>query len=212
VGRDVLTSGLLPVVLRSFLFLPLIGWRWSIGMLPLVIVFGASANDQVRRFGIYYSIYLVPFFVVAAAAAAVTIARRVVPPSKASALAAAIVAFGALSGGPGYALRAWRTEVAAVPESIALLANERIVLVQSGLYPHAGYQARVQLLTPLALIDPANAEAAILMTSERRIGAYPFPQGELGALMTRPAIGRMPGGLIAVRNVPQGSRSHTNGE
>lgn len=198
VARDTWTSGLTTVVLPPFLFLPLIGWRWSIGILPLALIFGASANDQVRGFGIYYAIYLVPFLSLAAAAGALTVMRRVGKPMTAVPAAAGLVVLGALVVGPGYALRSWRMEVAAVPRAIELLPNEHVVLVQSGLYPHAGYDARVQLLTVGALRDPVNADAAILIA--RGIGAYPLQNRELDTLLHRPSVAPMPAGLIAVRN------------
>ena len=198
VVRDVWTSGLFAIVLPPFLFLPLVGWRWSVGTLPLVVIFAASANDQVRAFGIYYAIYLVPFFALAAADGARTLAGRVLPPAKAVPVAATVVTLGALVVGPGYALRSWRAEVAEVPSAIELLRNEKTVLVQSALYPHAGYEARIQLLTPRALADPANRDAAVLIAPDLR--RYPFADVEFNPLLNRPAIFQLPGGLRAVRN------------
>ena len=198
VARDVWTSGLFTVVLPPFLFLPLVGWRWSIGTLPLVVIFAASANDQVRAFGIYYAIYLVPFFALAAADGARALVGRVLPGAKAVPVAAALVVIGALVIGPGYALRSWRAEVAAVASAIELLGDEKIVLVQSSLYPHAGYDARVQLLTPRALADPANRNAAVLIAPDLR--RYPFADAEFARLLVAPSIREVPGGLSAVRN------------
>ena len=198
VSHDLVTSGFLTRVLPPFLFLPVIGWRWSIGTLPLVIVFAASANDQVRAFGIYYAIYLVPFYALAAADGARVIASRARWPTKARSFAAALVIVAALVIGPGYALRPWRAEIAAMPSAIDLLRPEPIVLVQSGLYPHAGYETRVRLLTPEALADPRNSGAVLLLA--RDLQAYPFANSELRALLRRPITRQMPGGLIAVRN------------
>lgn len=198
VMRDAWNSGILRVVLPPFLFLPVIGWRWAIGTLPIVLVFGASANPQIRHYGIYYSIVLVPFLTLAMSSGALTVVRRIAAPVTAACVAAAVILLGALLAGHGYSLRPWRTEVSAVPRAIELLSTEPVVLVQSGLYPHAGYEARVQLLTPQALRDPANAEAAILLA--RRIGAFPLHRRDISKLLQRPAIAPMPGGLIAIRN------------
>ncbi len=198
---DAWHSGFLRIVLPPFLFLPIIGWRWAVGTLPIVLIFGASANPQIRGYGIYYSIVLVPFLVLAGSSGALTVARRIAPPAKAACAAAAAILLGALLVGGGYSLRPWRTEVSAVPRAIELLSNEPVVLVQSGLYSHAGYEARVQLLTPGALRDPANAGAAILLA--QGIGAHPYHHRDIGALLKQPAIAPMPGGLIAIRNQPR---------
>jgi uncharacterized membrane protein len=198
VARDVWTSGLIPIVLPPFLFLPFVGWRWSVGTVPLVVIFAASANEQVRAFGIYYAIYLVPFFALAAADGARALAERILPSAKAVPIAATVVVLGALVIGPGYALRSWRAEVAAVRSAIERLRNDETVLVQSALYPHAGYEPRIQLLTPRALADPANRNAAVLIAPDLR--RYPFADAEFNQLLNRPVIFQLPGGLRAVRN------------
>ena len=59
------------------------------------------------------------------------------------------------------------------------------MLVQSGLYPHAGYEERVQLLTPEALLETQNAGVAVLLAPA--ISAYPFQSEDrawLGAAAT----------------------------
>lgn len=198
--HETFTSGIYKV-LQPHLFLPLVGWRWSIGMLPLVLLYGASANDQVRAFGIYYAIVLVPFLTLAAASAALTVSRWLAADEgRAQIAAAAIVVAGALLVGVsnrGYSLRPWKNEIAAVPDAIAELSDERLVLVQSGLFPNAGYDERLQLLTPETLHDPRNAGAAVLLAPG--IGAYPFRGREIRALTQLPPIRPMPPGLVAVR-------------
>jgi hypothetical protein len=62
----VLTSGFWTQVIPPHLYLRA-GWHWSLGALPIVVLYGASANDQLRSFGIYYAIVLVPFLVLGAA-------------------------------------------------------------------------------------------------------------------------------------------------
>lgn len=198
VARDLLTSGLFRIVLPPFLFLPLLGWRWSIGTLPLIVVFAASANDQVHAFGIYYGVYLVPFFALAAAEGASRLMRRLMPAPEAVLVAAAIVTVGALVMGPGYVLRSWRPEIAGVASAIDALRDENVVLVQSGLYPHAGYDRRIQLLTPHALADPANRHAALLIAPNIR--AYPFTREEMRRFSRLPHIRQLSKGLRAVRN------------
>lgn len=210
VARDVATSGLLTVVLPPFLFLPVVGWRWSVGVLPIVVIFGASANEQLRAYGIYYGIYLVPFLSLAAAEGGRTVTGWILPRERAVPAAAAIVVLAALVAGRGYALRPWRTEIAAVPRAIELLAEERTVLLQSGLYPHGGYSPRVQLLTPRAMRDPANAGAAIVIA--RRIEAYPFRRRHMNWLVQQPPIAPMPRGLVAIRNPPQGELGEAPGD
>ena len=202
--RDVAASGLLRIVLPPFLFLPVLGWRWSIGVLPLVVIFGASASEQVRGYGVYYGIYLVPFLSLAAADGGQRVFGWMLPRARAVAAAAALLVIASLVTGPGYALRPWRTEVAAVRQAIDLLAHERTVLVQSGLYPHAGYSSRVQLLTPHALRDVANADAAILV-ARPPMGAHPLRRDEMAWLLEQPAVGPMPGGLVAIRNPDHGA-------
>jgi hypothetical protein len=48
-------------------------------------------------------------------------------------------------------------ETAAVPEALAQFSDEPIVLVQSGQFPHAGYDRRFRLLTRETLMDSRNA-------------------------------------------------------
>jgi len=198
--KSTMTSGIFKTV-QPHLFLPLVGWRWALGTVPIIALYSASANEQVRAFGIYYSIVLVPFFVIAASAGALRLARRVVTDVGHARLAAAVVVLlGPLlvgSGHRGYSLRPWKTEIAAVPQALAYLADEPKVLVQSGLFPHAGYDARFQLLTPETLNDPRNAGAVLLLA--RRVGAYPFRGKDVAGLIQMAPVRAMPGGLTAVR-------------
>jgi len=200
VMHGALTSGVFRT-LQPHLFLPLIGWRWSLGIVPIIALYGASANAQLRAFGIYYAMVLVPFMTVAASTGALALARRLVArDGHARVVAAAAVLLGALlvgSGNRGYSLRPWKHEIAAVPEALARLASEPVVLVQSGLYPHAGYDERFKLLTPETLDEGRRAGAAVLLA--RGVGAYPFRMDDLAALMQLPPIGPMPGELFAVR-------------
>jgi hypothetical protein len=201
-----LTSSFFTRVLVPHLYLPLIGWRWTLGIIPIVLLYGASDNEQLRSYGLYYAIVLVPFLVIGAAAGALAVTRRVWnDPIWARLVASAAILMGALLGGitdAGYSLRPWKAETASVPSALAQLASEPVVLVQSGLYPHAGYESRVQLLTPDALSDPRNAGAAVLLAPS--VSAWPVPNEELAFLERLAPIGAMPRGLIVVR-VP-GSR------
>jgi uncharacterized membrane protein len=203
VMASTLTSGV-SRVLAPHLWLPFVGWRWALGIVPIVLLYGASSNAQLRGFGIYYAIVLVPFLILAASEGALTLARRLTGDAARAQLAAAgLVLLGALlvgSGRGGYSLRPWRAEIAAMPEAVGRLGNEPLVLVQSGLYPHAGYDPRFQLLTPETLRDPRHAGAVLLLA--RRISAFPFSfadRGELAALRELPPVQPMPDGLFAVR-------------
>jgi uncharacterized membrane protein len=203
VVKSAATSGVARTI-QPHLFLPLIGWRWAVGTLPIVALYGASANEQVRAFAIYYAIVLMPFFVMGASAGALALARRFIShPGHAQLAAAAAVLLGPLlvgSGHRGYSLRPWRTETAAVKDALAQLGAEPKVLVQSGLFPHAGYDERYELLTPQTLADPRNAGAVLLLA--RRIGAYPFFGVEMDRISKLPSAAAMPGGLLAVRVTP----------
>ena len=196
-----LTSGIFRT-LQPHLFLPVVGWRWSLGILPLVVLYGASANAQVRAFGIYYAMVLVPFMAVAAATGALSLSRRLVSREGYARLAAACALIvGAVlvgSGNRGYSLRPWKPEIAAVRGAVAALGGEEIVLVQSGLFPHAGYSEHLLLLTPQTLADPRNAGAVVLLAPS--VGAYPYRTDELSPLLQLPSDRAMPPGLVAVRS------------
>jgi uncharacterized membrane protein len=196
-----LTSGFFTRVIVPHLFLPLVGWRWTLGVAPIVALYGASSNDQLRGYGIYYAVVLIPFLVIGASIGAMAIVDRLpIAAARRRPLAALIVLAGALlvgSTSAGYSLRPWRAEVASVPTRLAELAGEPVVLVQSGLYPHAGYDERIRLLTPDALKDPANAGAVALIAPA--IGAYPFSRADLEALTAMPPVGPATAGLLAVR-------------
>jgi hypothetical protein len=66
-------------VIAPHVFLPVVGWRWMFGIAPTVMIYAASANEQLRAFGIYYAIVLVPFLVIGASAGAMTLALRFAP-------------------------------------------------------------------------------------------------------------------------------------
>src|SRR5206468_2482226 len=53
----------------------------------------------------------------------------------------------------GYSLRPWRPEVAAARHVVDRLESEPAILVQSALYPHTGYDARVVMLTRETIRD-----------------------------------------------------------
>jgi hypothetical protein len=83
-----------------------------------------------------------------------------------------------------------------VPEALRRLGDERLVLVQSGLFPHAGYDERFRLLTPATLDDPGHAAAVVLFAP--KVGAYPFKASSLAESLSdlAPAL---PPGLFAAR-------------
>ena len=176
----------------------------GLGTLLIVALYGASANEQVRAFGIYYAIVLMPFFVLGASTGALTgpaPAHRPRRPRPAG--GGRRVLLGPLlvgSGHRGYSLRPWKAETAAVKDALTQLGPEPRILVQSGLFPHAGYDERVQLLTTETLSDPRNAGAVLLLA--RRIGAYPFFGAEMDRISRFPSAGAVPGGLLAVRVTP----------
>ena len=77
------------------------------------------------------------------------------------------------------------------------LSEERTVLVQSSLYPHAGYQSRVRLLTHDSLADQRYAGAAIVLAPA--LSAYPLNSREVNSLAQRQAILKTTAGLVVVR-------------
>jgi hypothetical protein len=199
--RDTVSSGLLRTVLPPHGFLPLVGWRWSLGILPIVVLYSAAAIPQIRAFGIYYAIVLVPFLVLAAASGALWLARKVMRDEpRAHAVAAATVLLAALLAGAtdrGYTLRPWSEQIVAVPSALSTLGAEPVVLVQSGLYPFAGYESRIKLLTPETLADPSHAGAAVLLA--RAIGGYPFTREQIAELAASPSARHLEHGLTVTR-------------
>ena len=195
------TSGFLTNVLMPFAYLPFIGWRWSIGILPIVLLYGAAANEQMRSFGIYYAMPLVPFLALGAADGARRLADRFGSHrGRARVIAAAVILAGALLAGisdAGYSLRPWKPQVGAVPRLLRQLKGEPFVLVQSALYPHAGYDERVQLLTNESIRDPRYAGAALLLAPG--LSAYPLSTAEFEALSQREVMATTDEGLLVVR-------------
>ena len=84
--------------------------------------------------------------------------------------------------------------------ALALLSSQPTILVQSGLYPHAGYSSRIQLLTPQTARDPAFVGGVALLAPS--VSAYPLDADERAKLARLPSVGTMPPGLIAVRLLP----------
>ena len=201
VAWGVLTSAFWTDVITPHLYLPLLGWRWALGALPIIVLYGASANDQLRGFGIYYAIVLVPFLVLSAASGISWLGDRVkMNKNKARVIGAGLIVAGSLlpsiSTG-GYSLRPWRPEIGELSAVLAQLTGERTVLVQSALYPHAGYDSRVQLLTKESLADARYAGAAVVIAPA--MSAYPM-DAELNSLAQRPAILSTGTGLVVIRN------------
>lgn len=194
-------SGFLPRVMLPHLFLPFVGWRWFVGIVPVVLLYGSSANEQLRSFRIYYSIVLVPFLVLGAAFGADRCARLLVRNvQQARAVAGLLLVGGALVAGisnAGYSFRPWRHEIASLPSVLEAIGSQQPILVQSALYPHAGYSAHVQLLTNDSMSDPRYAGAVLVLAPE--LGAYPLSRQDIASLVSlRPAIDT-PDGLIAVK-------------
>jgi hypothetical protein len=176
----------------------MIGWRWIVGIAPVVMLYGASANEQLRGFGIYYSIVLVPFLVIGASIGAMTAARFVGSSARRLELAAAaVLLIGALLIGFGYSRRPWRAANAAMPDSLELLSGERVVLIQSELYAHAGYDSRVQMRT-LETLSSAHYEGGAILLAPM-IGAYLVDSDDLNRLRRSADAGG------AARRTPPGS-------
>jgi uncharacterized membrane protein len=198
-----LTSGFAKRVIVPHLYLPLIGWRWCIGIAPVILLYGSSANEQVRSFGIYYAIVLVPFLVLGAAAGAERCMRLLITdPGRARAVAAGLLIAGALIAGisnAGYSLRPWKPEIAEVPGALRAIGQNEVILVQSGLYPHAGYASHVQLLSDVTLNDPRYARAVLLLAPA--VSAYPLTSADMSRLYRLPVAMATPPGLVAVRRV-----------
>ena len=194
------TSGFTTQVIVPHLYLPLIGWRWMLGIAPVIFLYGASANEQVRSFGVYYAIVLVPFLVLSATAGAQRVVRWAVTNHRhAQTTAATLLLLGALIArisDAGYSLRPWKSEIADVPNLIGQFHNQDI-LAQSGLYPHAGYESRVQLLTKETLNDPRYASAILLLAPG--VNAFPLTSGEIAPLLDLPFVLRTSTGLVAVQ-------------
>jgi uncharacterized membrane protein len=196
----VASSGL-PRILLPHALLPPVAWRWTSGILPIVALYAVSANSQLRAFGLYYSVIFLPFLVIGATVGALTIARALFAHDSSARLAAAVVVFLAAllvyGDRAGYSLRPWRPEVAATPQVISSLSSEPVVLVQSALHAHAGYDPRVVLLTRETLADAKYRGVAIVLAP--RLNAYPFSRGELDWLIGRPPVISTPGGVLVVR-------------
>jgi hypothetical protein len=183
-------------VLSRHAYLPLAGWRWIVGLLPAVLVYGASDNQQLRGFGIYYAVPFVAFLAIATALGSRTLARSILPIARAELAATALTLFSALSIGLGYSLRPWKAELGSVKEAVSALAAYDRVLVQGGLYPHAGYESRVQLLTSHELQAQEGQSAVILLS--HRGSSYPLKRRQWRCLTSLPGLEGMPSGLIAV--------------
>lgn len=196
VVRGALTSGFFTLVLVSHWYLPVLGWRWIAGLLPLVFVYGISDSEQIRGFGIYYVAPLIPFLAIGTAMGAWTLSSWMWRSSVAPLMAAAIVVASALSTGLGYSLRPWKSELRAVPQALALLGSYDRILVQGGLYPHAGYDERVQLLTSHDMSAADGVHAVLLLAT--RGSTYPLRQYQWQCLAALPPLTPMPEGLLAV--------------
>ncbi len=142
---EVYTSGIWKV-LTPTLILPLLGWRWCIGIVPVLVLYALSACEPMRTFTVYYGAMAVPFLVLASAAGIIGIANCW--PDRASALrnAGAMLLVGSCLIGGGYMLRPIRSETTELAKVLARLDGPTTVHLQGALLPHAGYDRRFQLL------------------------------------------------------------------
>jgi uncharacterized membrane protein len=206
-----LTSPFFTRIILAHLYLPVIGWRWVVGVVPVIVLYGSSANDQLRSFGIYYAIVLVPFLVLGTAQGAVQLASAFTSQrGRARALASVVIVFGALVAGisdAGYSLRPWKEEISALPAFLRTLGGGQPLLVQSGLYPHAGYASRIQLLTTETLNDPKYVGATVVLAPG--LSGYPLTTLDLQKLGQLPLIAEG-SGLVAIRR-PVDCPSHPCG-
>jgi hypothetical protein len=86
---------------------------------------------------------------------------------------------------------------------LASLKQERLILVGSDLYPHAGYAANTQLLTPDTLQARDSAGAAVVLTTHR--DSYPFTEQALQEIRRLPTMAEGSGTLLVLRNkLPEG--------
>jgi uncharacterized membrane protein len=201
--NDAVTSGFFTNVLPPHLFLPLVGWRWFIGAVPVVVLYGASTNPQLRAFGIYYAIVLVPFLTLSSVFGAIAVVRLLKRIRCPHTFAGMIIVMTALLVGStraGYSLRPWRSEIGTLKQILEELHNEPVVLVQSSLYPHAGYSSRIKLLTPHALTDPQNVGAALVIAPA--LGSYPLSRAQANALLDVVAA-RSVDGVMVGRVTPE---------
>ena len=200
VARSVATSGILRVLMPHAL-LPLIGWRWIAGILPLVILYGASSNSQVRDFGIYYSMVTVPFLTLGSAFGALVVARALLARER---------------GGPR------RGGIGRVPRRRAGLRRSR-GLQPASLEVRSGRDAR-RHREPGVRAGGPRAERAVSARGLRRtprpadardaerseyggaiallapaLNAYPFEKGQLDALAQRAQPTPGSGGIVIVR-------------
>lgn len=203
------TSGFFTLVLVSHWYLPVLGWRWIIGLLPFVVIYAVSDNAQIRGFGIYYSLPAIPFLTIGTAVGARRLISWFRPGPRAEIAAAAVVLVTTVSTGLGYSLRPWKYELKAVPEALVRLHGYEEVLVQGGLYPHAGYDGHVQLLTPHDLRAREGKRVAILLGT--RGSTYPLKQHEWKCLADLPSVPRMPDGLLAIPATPEARRCMDEG-
>ncbi len=74
------------------------------------------------------------------------------------------------------------------------------MLVQSGLFPHVGYDQHFRLLTRESLSDAQTVGATVLIAPA--INAYPFEWRELAPLAILAPAAPMPEGLVALRLKP----------
>jgi uncharacterized membrane protein len=200
-----LTSSFFTTVIVPHLYLPLIGWRWMIGVVPMVILYGSSSNEQLRSFGIYYAIVLVPFLVLGAAAGAQRLTGWLwAGRNRARVAASFAVVCGLCSRASrmpatacGHGSRKWRPCRA----SWRVLRRSAPCWFKAAFIRTPDTSSRVQLLTKDTLRDPRYAGAAILLAP--RVSGYPLTPDELAALSRLPVVTSTPDGVLIVRSAPR---------
>jgi uncharacterized membrane protein len=164
----------IPSLLECAAFVPLAGPEALVASLPALVPCAAADFGPLRRFGIYYSLPVLPFVF---AAAAFGIARLFSDRRRRRLLALLVFVVASLDG----ASYTFRRASPARKDLDAVLASlgDRPAAIQGTLYPHAGYSAARR---PLERGPLRRREAVVLAPAT---DSYPLTKGELASLVAR---------------------------
>lgn len=155
VASDLGSSGVWRL-LRTTLFLPVLGLEWSVAALPGLVMYGIARHEKLSRFALYYSMPLLPFLFAALPVALLRTARLFgsrsghetdYPALRARyRVGAVIVLLACAFDSSQYRLDVPRAERLDVQPALSMVRPGLTTFVQGSLLPHAGYERNLRVL------------------------------------------------------------------
>jgi uncharacterized membrane protein len=160
VVKDVMRSDV-PQLILTLLATPIVGLEWLLAAFPIIAIDATAAVPKLRELDLYYS---TPLLALMFTGAAVGIRRMSTfihclwsfETRMTQRMIACSLLLVCAFAGAGYTIAARRPEVSGVEPLLNRVPPRTPILIQSALFPHAGYEVDGRVITD-SVIDPRSA-------------------------------------------------------